>query len=69
MKHQCVKCKREYFDNDPDDFYCSPCNEQRKVIAAEVDRRMASQPRKPTKSALQEYDESPKVGGFMVFKM
>jgi len=69
MKHQCVKCKREYFDNDPDPYYCPTCNEQCKLIAAEIDRKIATQPRKPIKSLLQEYDEAPKVNGFMVIKM
>jgi hypothetical protein len=52
-----------------DDYLCAKCNEERKLIAAEIDKKMATQPRKPIKSALQEYDEAPKVGGFMVFKM
>lgn len=66
--HKCIKCKTDYTDFDEDDYYCASCNEERKRIAAEVDAKMSSRPRKETKSLLQIYDESPKVGGFAVFK-
>lgn len=35
--HPCVKCKQQYQSEDPDPFYCSPCDAQRKTIAATVD--------------------------------
>jgi DNA-directed RNA polymerase subunit RPC12/RpoP len=56
--HKCIKCGEEYKDEDPDAYYCSACNEQRKVIAKEVDAKLANVPKHPTKSALQEYDEA-----------
>ena len=51
MKHICIKpgCGVSYEDNDPDPYYCSSCNEQRKVIAAEIDaKRMINPPTQPT---------------------
>ena len=48
MQHKCIKpaCGASYEDNDPDDYYCPPCNEQRKVIAREIDTKLASVPSK-----------------------
>lgn len=62
--HACLKCRAAYDDDDPEAFYCEPCNIDRKAIAAEVDRKIAARgPRRPTMSALQEYEAAPKVNG------
>lgn len=66
ISHKCIKCQSQYFDNEVDDYYCPPCNEVRIAIAKEVDLKMASRPpKRKTMSALQEYDASPKVRGFV----
>jgi len=63
--HSCIKCGTQYKDSDPDPYYCKTCSEEKKAIAEEVDKKLRSKPRKPTKSALQEYDEAQKVHGFV----
>lgn len=54
--HNCIKCKASYQDSDPDPFYCESCTVEKKRIAAEIDKKFASQPRKPVVSGLQAYD-------------
>ena len=56
--HSCLKCKNQYQDEDVEAYYCAPCLEEKKRVAAEVDARLASRPRKEIKSALQMYDEN-----------
>lgn len=63
--HKCIKCQTSYQDKDPEPYYCTACNAERKAIAAEIDKKMASRPKRPTMSALQEYDAMPKVNGFI----
>lgn len=66
-KHKCIKinCSNTYEDNDVDAYYCEPCREENKKIAIEIERKIASLPKKKIMSALQEYDASPKVRGFV----
>jgi len=64
-EHPCIKCRTKYQDKDPEPYYCPPCNEERKALAKEIDAKVASLPKKPHKSALQEYDEAPKIRGFL----
>lgn len=66
--HNCIKCHEKYTDDDVDPYLCDPCKEKRKAIAEQVDRTLSLTPRKPTKSLLQEYDEAPKIQGFMILK-
>ena len=54
--HNCIKCKASYQDNDPDDYYCPPCNVERKVIAAEIDKKMGTLPRRAAPSVFKESD-------------
>jgi hypothetical protein len=63
--HPCLKCSKVYQDEDPEAYYCAPCNEERKAIAATVDARRATIPSKKRMSGIQEYDASPKVRGFV----
>jgi len=66
----CIKCGQAYQDNDPDPYYCPPCNEEKKRIAAEIDKKMRSKgSRRGEASLLQEYDQAPKAGGFMIIKL
>lgn len=67
--HNCIKCGDKYSDDDPDAYFCEKCIEERKVIAAQVDRNIARLPKRQAKSMLQQYEEAPKVRGFMVLKL
>lgn len=62
--HACIKCSSSYEDTDPEPYYCTPCNDQRKEIAKQVDAKIPKARKQPM-SALQEYDAAPKVRGFM----
>lgn len=55
--HSCIKCLTEYTDTDPDPYYCSSCNETRKILAKEVDEKMKGISRVQVKSDLQTYEE------------
>lgn len=61
--HSCIKCQTQYKDTDPDPYYCPPCNEKRKEIAKEVDKKIFSRPRKQVKSDFQKYDEECRLRG------
>lgn len=61
--HICIKCGINYFDSEVDDYYCPECNEARKVIAKEVDAKLAGRTTKHVKSDLQIYDEICKARG------
>lgn len=63
--HACVKCGSKYQDTDPDPYYCVNCQKVRKEIAAQVDVKFAKRPKIVTKSLLQEYEEAPKINGFL----
>jgi len=66
----CIKCRASYQSEDPDPYYCSPCNEQRKAVAAQVEATIGNRPsKKKVMSGLQEYEAAPKVRGFMVVKL
>ena len=60
-EHPCVKCGEKYTDSDPDAYYCPPCNDARKKIAAELDKKMGNRPKKPVVSDLQAYDAQAKI--------
>lgn len=67
--HPCIKCKVLYEDTEPDAYLCEKCKEEKKRIADEVDRKMAGRISKRAYSALQEYDNSPKVHGFVQVRL
>lgn len=59
-----MKCKAKYESEDPDPFYCPPCDEVRKEIAKDVDKKMVGvATKRPVKSDLQVYDEIRKAKG------
>lgn len=64
FSHACIKCQTIYKDSDSEAYLCSICNEQKKVIAAEIDSKMSTSG-KTVISALQAYDNSQKVRGFV----
>jgi hypothetical protein len=62
--HKCIKCQRDYKDNDVDDYYCLTCKEERKKIAQQVDAKIAARgPKKQVKSDLQIYNDLCKMRG------
>ena len=62
--HSCLTCKISYNDTDPDAYLCPPCNEQRKLVAKQVDAKLAVRiSKRPVKSELQLYDEIQKRTG------
>ena len=63
----CIKCSAKYQSTDPDPYYCDPCNEARKALAAEIDKKVAGSKRESV-SDLQQYNALPKVRGFVSAK-
>ena len=55
----CVKCKQQYQGEEPEAFYCSPCDAERKRIAANIDAQF--QPRGEIKSEFQMFEEKAKT--------
>lgn len=68
MIHQCLKCRANYEDTDPEPYLCASCLAERKAIAKQVDAQFANRVRPQVKSDLQEYEESAKFRGFMIVK-
>jgi hypothetical protein len=50
FSHNCIKCQTKYSDPDPEPYLCASCNTERLRIAAEVDAKLASRPKKEHKS-------------------
>lgn len=61
--HTCIKCNTEYKDDDVDAYYCSNCNEEKKIIAAEINKKFANRVTEKPASLLQRYDEMTKIRG------
>ena len=57
MKHNCIKpaCSNTYKDDEPDAYYCEPCQEANKVLAKEIDAKIAASPKRSRVSNVQEY--------------
>lgn len=66
-QHKCIKisCNAPYTDNDPDNYFCSNCQIENKKIALKIDSQLSTRTPRQIKSDLQEYNESPKVHGFV----
>jgi len=57
--HHCIgSCGRQYTDTDPDAYYCEPCRENRKAIAAAVDAKLASRPKREHVSSWKAFEEA-----------
>jgi len=56
--HKCIKpaCGQSYTDEDPDAYYCPPCQEANKAIAAKVDSQHQGAPKEQPLSDLQIHD-------------
>lgn len=59
----CIKpsCDKKYESNEPEAYYCPECTKANKVIAAQVDAKIAARPKKNRTSAWQEYEKSQKM--------
>jgi hypothetical protein len=69
--HTCIKpgCGTTYEDQDPDPYYCLPCREENKRIAAEVEAKLGPRDTTPPMTPLQEYEASAKGPmGFAIYK-
>lgn len=70
--HKCINedCNNTYTDEDPDAYFCAPCQNVRKAIAKKVDKQFAGRSTTPPKSAMQEYEEnSVVVNGMKLMKV
>jgi uncharacterized Zn ribbon protein len=65
MTHPCIKCTTKYETTDPDAYLCPKCLDEKKAIAAEIDKKFASIPRKEVFTPLQAYDAAKKIRGFV----
>ena len=63
MLHSCIKpgCGKQYHDEDPDDYYCPTCNEEKKKIAAELDKKFSTATRPQVVSNLQAFEATAKT--------
>lgn len=61
-KHLCIKpgCVNTYEDEDADRYYCPSCNEARKQIAVEVDKKIGTHPRERGMSELEIFEAEAK---------
>jgi len=66
----CVKCKKQYHSEEPDNYFCEDCYKTRKQIADEIDAKFANRPKKKIVSELQQFDALAKQGtkGFVSAK-
>uniref|UniRef100_A0A6M3XQM4 Uncharacterized protein n=1 Tax=viral metagenome TaxID=1070528 RepID=A0A6M3XQM4_9ZZZZ len=62
-KVHCIDCKKEYEDNEPDDYRCPECLVVHKQRAAEIDKKLSKSPRKKIISDLQAFDMLAKEKG------
>ena len=56
--HTCLtpSCGATYNDIDPEPYFCPVCIKKRKQVAAEIDKRLGTGPRKHERSALQAFE-------------
>jgi len=59
----CIKCKRTYKSEEPDDDYCPDCLVLHRQLIIEVDAKMKNKPRKQVMSDLQRFDAIAKQRG------
>lgn len=58
----CIKCGEKYEEEDVDPYYCTKCLVEKNKLAEEINKKIASKPRKQTKSGLKIYDEAAQNG-------
>lgn len=60
----CIKCRKKYDSDEPDDYYCPDCARMTNKIAEEVDKKLAMRPKKKVMSELQRYNSLLNGGKF-----
>jgi len=63
----CVKCKKQYQSEEPDNYFCEDCYKIRKQVADEIDAKMANRPKKKIVSDLQQFEMVAKKRGSIDF--
>lgn len=65
MKHTCIRpsCNATYEDSDPEPYYCPPCNEQRKLLAKDIDRKIGTRPSRQGPSFDERMAALPRIPG------
>lgn len=66
--HKCIKCSKDYKDNDIDPYLCDECKIEKKKIAEEIDKKIAMRPKREEISDLKRYDQAQKIRGFVSAK-
>ncbi|MBU1122649.1 MAG: hypothetical protein KKF54_08180 [Candidatus Omnitrophica bacterium] len=64
-KCSCVKCKKEYSSEEPDDYFCLECLKTHRQVIEETEKKLANKPRKEVISDLRHYDSCAKHKGFV----
>ena len=57
FKPSCIKCRKKYDSDDPDDYYCPDCEREKAGIAKRVDKILASRPKRKETSGLQDFNQ------------
>ena len=58
----CIKCSEVYSTDDPDPYYCAPCEVEKKKVAAKIDAQLGpSTNRSHSMSDLQAFEASAKT--------
>jgi DNA-directed RNA polymerase subunit RPC12/RpoP len=65
MMQKCTKCGQQYNEIEPEPYLCPPCLLERRQVAQQVDAQFVGRVSVQSRTPLQEYDEAPKVHGFM----
>ena len=69
MQYECIKpaCANKYNSDEPDAYYCEQCQKANKVLAKEIDAKVAASPKRSRVSNLKEYQKNctMKVGNML----
>lgn len=63
MLHTCIKpsCGKQYKSTEEEAYYCPSCVEEKKALAATLDRQFSTKGRAPVVSDLQAFEAEAKV--------
>lgn len=62
--HKCIRCAKDYQEDDPDPYLCDACKAENKILAKRIDKKYNTVGQKPM-SDYQAYEAAPKVRGFI----
>lgn len=69
--NHCVKCKKQYESEEPDDYYCEECFKTHQQVIKETEEKMKNRPKRTIVSDFQKFDIIAKQkgkGGFVNIK-